>query len=43
VVALELRERLRVGVEVVEGEPLAAPGRQAPLLPAGRERDEVGR
>jgi hypothetical protein len=41
VVSLELGESLRVGIEVVEAELPTLLGRQAPLLPAGGERDEV--
>jgi hypothetical protein len=42
VVALELREGLRVGIEVVEGEPPPALGEQAARLPAGGQGNEVG-
>jgi hypothetical protein len=41
VVALELRESLRVGIEVGEEELPASLGRQAPLLPAGGQWNEV--
>lgn len=41
VVALELRERLRVGIEVGEDELPSSLGRQASLLPAGGQWNEV--
>src|SRR5581483_12244733 len=39
--ALELGERLRVEVEVVEGQPSLPPDRRAPLLPARRHGNEL--
>jgi hypothetical protein len=41
VVALELREGLRVRIEVVEGEPPATLDEHAALLPAGGQGNEV--
>jgi hypothetical protein len=43
VVTLELRERLRVGVEVAERKPLTAVDERASFLPSARKRDEVAR
>jgi hypothetical protein len=42
-VALELGERLRVRIEVAEGEPPASLGEKAPFLPAVGQRNEVSR
>jgi hypothetical protein len=41
VVALELRESLRIGIEVGEDELPSSLGRQAPFLPAGGQWNEV--
>ena len=41
--SLELRQRLRVGIEVTKGEPLQALDERASLLPALGERNEVPR
>jgi hypothetical protein len=43
VVAFELGQRLRVGVEVTEREPAPAFGDRAPLLPACGQGDEISR
>jgi hypothetical protein len=40
-ITLELGERLRVRIEVVEGEPSSLLGRQAAFFPASRQGDEV--
>src|SRR5262245_21244494 len=41
--ALELRERLRTGIVVVEGEMPLGRDEERTAFPAGRYRDEVGR